>query len=146
MGYGLPAAIGANIGKPDQLVFCITGDGGFQMNIQELATAVKYKVPVKVALLNNGYLGMVRQWQELFFGARYSATLLKDGNPDFIKVVEGFGGVGIRVVDPKEVVPTLKESLKVKDKPVVMEFMVDPLEKVFPMVPAGASLFEMLEG
>ncbi len=145
MGYGLPAAIGAGIGKPDQLVFCITGDGGFQMNIQELATAVKYKVPVKVALLNNGYLGMVRQWQELFFGARYSATLLKDGNPDFIKVVEGFGGVGIRVVDPKEVVPALKESLKIKDKPVVMEFMVAPEEKVFPMVPAGASLFEMLE-
>ncbi len=146
MGYGFPAAIGANIGKPDQLVFCITGDGGFQMNIQELATAVKYKVPVKIALLNNGYLGMVRQWQELFFGARYSATFLKDGNPDFIKVVEGFGGVGIRVVDPKDVVPTLKESLKIKDKPVVMEFMVAPEEKVFPMVPAGASLFEMLEG
>ncbi|MBN2030036.1 biosynthetic-type acetolactate synthase large subunit [bacterium] len=145
MGYGLPAAIGASIGKPDQIVFCITGDGGFQMNIQELATAVKYKVPVKVALLNNGYLGMVRQWQELFFGARYSATVLKDGNPDFIKVVEGFGGIGIRVVDPKDVVPALKESLKIKDKPVVMEFMVAPEEKVFPMVPAGASLFEMLE-
>jgi acetolactate synthase-1/2/3 large subunit len=146
MGYGLPAAIGASMGRPDQLVFCITGDGGFQMNIQELATAVKHKVPIKVAILNNGYLGMVRQWQELFWGARYSETYLKDGNPDFIKVVEGYGAVGIRVIKPEEVIPALKESLKVKNQPVVMDFVVAPEEKVFPMVPAGASLFEMLEG
>ncbi len=146
MGYGLPAAIGASMGRPDQLVFCITGDGGFQMNIQEMATAVKHKVPIKVAILNNGYLGMVRQWQELFWGARYSETYLKDGNPDFIKVVEGYGAIGIRVFKPEDVIPALKESLKVKNQPVVMDFIVAPEEKVFPMVPQGASLFEMLEG
>jgi len=145
MGYGLPAALGAVIGCPDRLVVCITGDGGFQMNIQELATAVKYKLPIKVVILNNGYLGMVRQWQELFFGGRYSQTYLKDGNPDFVKLAEGFGAVGMRIKKPDEVEPAIKESMKIKDTPVVMDFIVAPEEKVFPMVPAGASLTEMLE-
>jgi len=145
MGYGLPATLGAVIGCPDRLVVCITGDGGFQMNIQELATAVKYKLPIKVVILNNGYLGMVRQWQELFFGGRYSQTYLKDGNPDFVKLAEGFGAVGMRIEKPDEVEPAIKESMKIKDTPVVMDFIVAPEEGVFPMVPAGASLTEMLE-
>ncbi len=145
MGYGLPAAIGAKIGCPDRTVFCITGDGGFQMNIQEMTTAVKYKIPVKIAILNNGYLGMVRQWQALFFGKRYSATILQDGNPDFIKLAEGYGAVGIRIEKPGDVESTIRESLKVKDKPVVLDFIVKREEMVMPMVPAGASLTEMIE-
>ena len=145
MGYGFPAAIGAAIGSPDRTVVCITGDGGFQMNIQELATAVQYKLPIKVIVLNNGYLGMVRQWQELFYEKRYSQTYIDQGNPDFVKLAEAFGAVGLRVFKPNEVRNVLEESMKVKDRPVVMEFIVDPYEKVFPMVPAGASLTEMIE-
>ncbi len=146
MGYGLPAAIGAKIGCEDKTVFCITGDGGFQMNIQELTTAVKYQVPVKIAVLNNGYLGMVRQWQELFFGKRYSQTILEDGNPDFLKLAEGYGAVGIRVTKKEDVEPVIRDSLKVNDKPVVMDFIVEREENVMPMVPAGASLTDMIEG
>jgi acetolactate synthase-1/2/3 large subunit len=146
MGYGLPAAIGAKIGCKDKIVFCITGDGGFQMNIQELTTAVNYKVPVKIAILNNGYLGMVRQWQELFFGKRYSQTVLEDGNPDFVKLAEGYGAVGLRITKNEDVEPVIRESLKVKDRPVVMDFIVKREENVMPMVPAGASLTDMIEG
>ena len=145
MGYGFPAAIGAAIGSPERTIVCITGDGGFQMNIQELATAVQYKLPIKVIVLNNGYLGMVRQWQELFYEKRYSQTYIDQGNPDFLKLSEAFGAVGLRVFKPEDVRGALEESMKVKDRPVVMEFIVDPYEKVFPMVPAGASLTEMIE-
>ena len=145
MGYGLPAAIGAKIASPDDTVFCITGDGGFQMNIQELTTAVRYQIPVKVAILNNGYLGMVRQWQELFFGKRYSQTILFDGNPDFVKLAEGYGAVGMRIQKKEEIEKAIRESLKISDRPVVMDFIVEPEEKVMPMVPAGASLTEMIE-
>jgi acetolactate synthase-1/2/3 large subunit len=145
MGYGLPAAIGAAFGRPDVTVFCISGDGGIQMNIQELATAVKNRLPIKIAILNNGYLGMVRQWQELFYGKRYSQTYIREGNPDFVRVAEAYGAKGMRIAKPEEVVPGILEALKVMDGPVVMDFIVDPEEKVLPMVPAGASLMEMLE-
>jgi acetolactate synthase-1/2/3 large subunit len=146
MGYGLPASIGAKIGCPDKIVFCVTGDGGFQMNIQEMTTAVKYKIPVKIAILNNGYLGMVRQWQELFYEKRYSHTILQDGNPDFVKLAEGYGAVGIRIEKAGDVESAIRESLKIEDRPVVMDFIVKREEMVLPMVPAGASLTEMIEG
>ena len=143
MGYGFPAAIGAKFGKPDKIVFDIAGDGSFQMNIQELATAVYNKIPVKVAILNNGYLGMVRQWQELFYKKRYSGTVLGDSNPDFVKVAEAYGAVGIRVTKKEDVVPALKKALSI-NKPVVLDFHVDPEENVFPMVPAGSALDEVI--
>jgi acetolactate synthase-1/2/3 large subunit len=143
MGYGFPAAIGAQFARPKDLVFDIAGDGSIQMNIQELATAVINKLPVKVAILNNGYLGMVRQWQELFFRERYSHTNL-DVVPDFVKVAEAYGAVGLRATKPDEVEAVLKESLKIKDRPVFMDFVVDWKEKVYPMVPAGAAINEMI--
>jgi len=144
MGYGFPAAIGAQLACPDKVVFDIAGDGSIQMNIQELATAVINKLPVKVAILNNGYLGMVRQWQELFFKERYAHTHLESGNPDFVKVAEAYGAVGLRATKPEEVEPLIKESLKIKNRPVFMDFVVDWKEKVYPMVPAGASIDEMI--
>jgi len=145
MGYGFPAAVGAAIGKPDRTVFCISGDGGFQMTSMEIATAVKYKIPVKVAIINNSYLGMVRQWQELFFGGRYSHSYLEDGNPDFVKLAESYGAIGMRAKKPSEVLPTLEKSMQITDRPVLMEFVVAKEENVFPMVPAGAALYEMVE-
>jgi acetolactate synthase-1/2/3 large subunit len=142
MGYGFPAAIGAQFAAPEKLVIDIAGDGSIQMNIQELATAVINKLPVKVAILNNRFLGMVRQWQELFFSERYSHTGL-DVTPDFVKVAEAYGAVGLRAVKPSEVEPVLREAFKIK-KPVFMDFVVDWKEKVYPMVPAGASIDQML--
>jgi acetolactate synthase-1/2/3 large subunit len=142
MGYGFPAAIGAQLAHPNKLVIDIAGDGSIQMNIQELATAVINKLPVKVAILNNHYLGMVRQWQELFFNERYSYTHL-EVVPDFVKVAEAYGAVGIRATKPNEVEPALKEAFKIK-KTVVMDFMVHWKEKVYPMVPAGAPIDQML--
>jgi acetolactate synthase-1/2/3 large subunit len=142
MGYGLPAAIGAQFAMPDKTVIDIAGDGSIQMNIQELAIAVINKLPVKVAILNNRFLGMVRQWQELFFDERYSSTDL-DVTPDFVKLAEAYGAVGLRATKPSEVVPVLKEALKIK-KPVLMDFVVDWKEKVYPMVPAGAPIDQML--
>ncbi len=143
MGYGFPAAIGAQIACPDQMVIDIAGDGSIQMNIQELATAVVNKLPVKVAILNNHYLGMVRQWQELFYRERYSYSHL-DVVPDFVKVAEAYGAIGLRATRPEEVEPVLQEGLRIKDKPVFMDFIVDWKEKVYPMVPAGGSIDEML--
>ncbi|HEC98602.1 MAG TPA: biosynthetic-type acetolactate synthase large subunit [Nitrospirae bacterium] len=145
MGYGFPAAMGAQVAHPGKTIIDIAGDGSIQMNIQELATCVLYKLPVKVAILNNQYLGMVRQWQELFYEERYSCSHL-DTVPDFVKVAEGYGAVGLRAVKPSEVVPVIKAALKVKDKPVFMDFVVDWKEKVFPMVPAGAAIDEMMLG
>lgn len=145
MGYGFPASLGAKVGMPDQTVVCITGDGGFQMNIQELATAVKYNIAVKIILLNNGFLGMVRQWQDLFFEKRYSHTTLSDANPEFVKVAEAYGAVGFRIEKREDIVPTLEKAMKINDKPVLLEFLVEPESQVFPMVPAGAGLNEMLE-
>jgi len=143
MGYGFPAAIGAKVGRPECEVIDIAGDGSFQMNIQELATAVVNDIPVKIAILNNGVLGMVRQWQTLFFGRRYSHTTLGDV-PDFVKVAEAYGALGLRATKPSEVEDVLKEGLA-SDRPTVMDFIVHRDEKVSPMVPAGASLSEILE-
>jgi acetolactate synthase-1/2/3 large subunit len=142
MGFGLPAAIGAQIACPGKTVVDIAGDGSIQMNIQELATAVQYGLPVKVVILNNGFLGMVRQWQELFFGKRYSATRM-DHAPDFVKLAEAYGAVGLRASRPEEVVPVLREGLAVP-RPVMMDFVVEAEEGVYPMVPSGAPLTEML--
>lgn len=144
MGFGFPAAIGAKLGKPDKIVFDIAGDGSFQMNIQEMATAVNNKVGVKVAILNNGYLGMVRQWQQLFYNKRYSATDLT-ANPDFVKIAEAYGAVGIRVSEKGEVEHALKKAISI-DGPVILDFLVEREENVFPMVPVGASLDEVIRG
>jgi len=142
MGYGFPAAIGAQVGCPDKIVFDIAGDGSIQMNIQELTTVVAYKLPVKVAILNNMHLGMVRQWQDLFFkGRRFGSDLERD--PDFVKIAEAFGASGIKVEKPEEVKPALVKAIETPG-PVFINFMVDRDENVFPMVPAGASLDEML--
>ena len=143
MGYGFPAAIGAKVGCPSKIVFDIAGDGSFQMNLQQLATAVQYKIPVKVAILNNGCLGMVRQWQELFFGKRYSSTILE--NPDFVKIAEAYGALGIRISKPKDVAPAIEKAIASK-LPAVLDFQVDCSENVFPMVPAGSPISEMLDG
>jgi acetolactate synthase-1/2/3 large subunit len=142
MGFGLPAAIGAQIAYPDKLVVDIAGDGSIQMNIQEMATAVQFCLPVKVAILNNGYLGMVRQWQQLFYDRRYSCTGMEN-TPDFAKLAEAFGAVGLRATKPSEVVPVLQEAIKTP-KPVIMDFVVEKEENVYPMVPAGKNITEML--
>jgi len=143
MGYGFPAAIGAQIAFPKKTVIDIAGDGSIQMNIQEIATAVQYKLPVKVAILNNQVLGMVRQWQELFYKKRYSHTCVSVG-PDYVKLAEAYGAVGLRAVRVSEVVPVIKAAMKVKDRPVIIDFKVEPFEGVYPMVPAGQPLSKML--
>ena len=142
MGYGFPAAIGAQVGCPDRLVFDIAGDGSIQMNIQELTTAVANKLPVKVAILNNRYLGMVRQWQDLFYNGRLSGVDLAS-NPDFVKVAEAFGATGIGVTRPEEVRPAIEQAINTPG-PVFMNFIVDRSENVFPMVPSGAAIDEMI--
>jgi len=142
MGYGFPAAIGAQVAYPNKLVIDIAGDGSFQMNSQELATVMQYQLPVKVAILNNGYLGMVRQWQEFFYGKRYASSRLEGVNPDFVKLAEAYGAVGMRVTHPEEVAPTLKKAFSIH-KPVIIDFVVDPEENVYPMVPAGEPLNQM---
>ncbi|KJR42931.1 acetolactate synthase, large subunit, biosynthetic type [Candidatus Magnetoovum chiemensis] len=142
MGYGFPAALGAQVANPDKTVIDIAGDGSIQMNIQELATATIYNLPVKVAILNNRYLGMVRQWQEMFFNERYSHSHL-DVVPDFVKLAEAYNAVGLRAEKPSDVEPVIREALKVK-KPVLMDFVIDWKEKVYPMVPAGAPIDNML--
>ncbi|OPY73144.1 MAG: Acetolactate synthase large subunit [Syntrophorhabdus sp. PtaU1.Bin058] len=141
MGYGFPAAIGAQVAFPKSLVIDIAGDGSIQMNIQELATAVQHNLPVKVVILNNGYLGMVRQWQELFYKKRYTWTCLP--SPDFVKVAEAYGAAGYRIDKEEEVDKVLKEAFR-NNQPAFIDVHVDPLECVYPMVPAGASLKEML--
>jgi len=143
MGYGFPAAIGAQFAFPNKLVIDIAGDGSIQMNIQELATAVINKLPVKVAILNNRFLGMVRQWQELFFQERYAHTRLEAVIPDFVKLAEAYGAVGLRARTKSEVEPVLREAFSIK-KTVFMDFVIDWTEKVYPMVPAGAAIDEML--
>jgi acetolactate synthase-1/2/3 large subunit len=142
MGFGLPAAIGAQVASQDKLVVDIAGDGSIQMNIQEMATAVQYSLPVKIVILNNKYLGMVRQWQQLFYEKRYASTSIEEA-PDFVKLAESYGAIGLRATRPQEVVPVLKEGLSTP-KPVIMDFWVDREECVYPMVPAGAPMTEML--
>ena len=142
MGFGLPAAIGAQKACPDKIVIDVAGDGSIQMNIQELSTALQYNLPVKVAILNNGYLGMVRQWQELFYDKRYACTGMQV-TPDFVKLAEAYGAVGLRATKPDEVQGVIEQALATP-KPVLMDFVVEPEECVYPMVPAGAALTEML--
>lgn len=143
MGYGFPAAIGAQFGNPDKIVFDIAGDGSIQMNIQEMATAVIHKLPIKIAVLNNGFLGMVRQWQELLYDKRYSSTNLCN-NPDLCKIAEAYGAAAIRITKPEEVKKALEKALKINDRPVLLDFMVAKEENVFPFVPPGQALNEML--
>jgi acetolactate synthase-1/2/3 large subunit len=143
MGFGFPAAMGAKVGCPGKIVFDIAGDGSIQMNIQELATCVCNKINVKVAILNNGYLGMVRQWQELFYKKRYSHTCLY--NPDFVKLAESYGAVGIRVTKKEEVRPAIEKAI-VTDNTVFIDFHIDPEENVYPMVPAGEAINRMIGG
>jgi len=142
MGFGLPAAIGAQIACPDKLVVDIAGDASIQMNIQEMATAVQYCLPVKIVILNNGFLGMVRQWQEFFYEKRYACTLVEHA-PDFVKLAEAYGAVGLRAQKPDEVEAVLKEGL-FSPATVIMDFVVEREESVYPMVPAGAPITEML--
>jgi acetolactate synthase-1/2/3 large subunit len=139
MGFAVPASIGAKVGKPDRMVWAIDGDGCFQMTAQELVTASAERIPVKVAILNNAYLGMVRQWQELFYEERYSEVYLSPDLPDYAKWAEAMGCVGFRVDTPDDVVPTIEKANQVDDRPVVVDFQVDYREKVYPMVPAGGS-------
>jgi acetolactate synthase-1/2/3 large subunit len=142
MGYGFPAAIGAQVAFPDKTVIDIAGDGSIQMNIQELATAVQYHLPVKVAILNNHCLGMVRQWQQLFYEQKYIQSVF-DVVPDFVKLAEAYGALGLRATKPEEVEPVIRQALSTP-KPVLMDFLIDQNECVYPMVPAGAALTEML--
>ncbi|HEX2952620.1 MAG TPA: biosynthetic-type acetolactate synthase large subunit [Bacillota bacterium] len=142
MGYGFPAAIGAQIGNPGRLVIDISGDGSFQMNVQELATVATYNIPVKVIILNNGFLGMVRQWQALFHQGKYSGTVLSH-NPDFVKLAEAYGVKGLRASRPEELRPILEEALKTPG-PVVVDCQVTPEADVYPMVPQNCSINKML--
>lgn len=146
MGFGFPASMGAAIGKPDRTVVCFTGDGGFQMTSMEMATAVQNRVPVKVVVLNNGYLGMVRQWQELFFGKRYSHSELAPGNPDFVKLAESYGARAYRVTNREELQKAMSAMMEEKELPVLLDVHVEREENVYPMVPAGAAIYEMIEG
>lgn len=145
MGYGFPAAIGAAIACSDRDVVCITGDGGFQMSSYELMTAVEYNIPVKIALMNNGCLGMVRQWQQLFYKNRTSYSVFGKNNPDFVKMAESYGAVGMRATTPAEMRDVLDKAMAIDDGPVLMDFRVVETENCYPMVPSGAALNEMVE-
>jgi len=142
MGFELPGAVGAKVGRPDETVWCIAGDGGFQMTIQELATIVQENLAIKIAIINNGYLGMVRQWQELFYGRRYVATPLY--GPDFVKIAEGYGLPALRVKDKREVTSAIEQAME-HQGPFLIDFVVEPEENVFPIVPPGAALVEAME-
>jgi acetolactate synthase-1/2/3 large subunit len=142
MGYGFPAAIGAQAAFPNKLVVGIAGDGSFQMNSQELATIVQYKLPIKVAILNNCYLGMIRQWQEFFYEKRYASSCMEGTSPDFVKLAEAYGAIGLRAMKVEDVVPTLRKAFSIPE-PVIIDFVVDPEENVYPMVAAGEPLNQM---
>jgi acetolactate synthase-1/2/3 large subunit len=145
MGFAIPAAIGAKAAMPDRTVWAVDGDGCFQMTATELVTATLEKLPIKVALLNNNYLGMVRQWQEMFYDERYSSVFLDSSNvPDFVMMAESMGCVGILVESPEEVGPAIEKANSINDRPVVVEFRTDATEGVFPMVPAGASNTDLI--
>jgi acetolactate synthase-1/2/3 large subunit len=145
MGFGFPAAIGAQAGRPDALVLDIAGDGSIQMNIQELATAKLNGYPIKIIILNNGYLGMVRQWQELFYGRRYASSVISQEVPDFVKLAEAYGCFGARVTKPAELDAALTAAFDF-DGPAIVDCRVEAEECVFPMVAPGASIDEMLGG
>ncbi len=139
MGFSIPAAIGAKVGMPGRMVWAVDGDGCFQMTAQELVTAAAERIPVKIAILNNAYLGMVRQWQEMFYEERYSEVYLSPDLPDYVKWAEAMGCVAFRVEHPDDIQPTIDKANAIDDRPVVVEFRTASAEKVFPMVPAGAS-------
>ncbi len=143
MGFGLPAAMGVQLAHPKAQVACITGEGSIQMNIQELSTCLQHNLPIKILCLNNGYLGMVRQWQEFFYEERYSHSYM-ESLPDFVKLAEAYGHVGMQIDKPEDVEGAIKEAFKLKDRLVFMNFLTDPKENVYPMVPAGAGLDEMI--
>jgi len=145
MGVGLPYAMGVKFANPDSEVVCITGEASIQMNIQELSTCQQYRLPVKVVNLNNRYLGMVRQWQEIEYGSRYSESYM-DSLPDFVKLAESYGHVGFRIDKPADVEPVLKEAFAMRDRLVFMDFITDQTENVWPMVQAGKGLTDMLLG
>jgi acetolactate synthase-1/2/3 large subunit len=142
MGYGLPAGIGAYFAAPDRQIVVISGDGSIQMNIQEMSTAVQYKVPIKVIIMNNYYLGMVRQWQEKFYEGRYSHSYM-DAMPNFVKLAEAYGAAGFRVEKARDLAATLKEAFATPG-PVLVDVVIPQSEGVFPMVPAGSAMHEML--
>jgi acetolactate synthase-1/2/3 large subunit len=144
MGFSVPAAIGAKVGRPDRTVWAVDGDGCFQMTAQELVTASSERIPVKIAILNNAYLGMVRQWQEMFYEERYSEVYLSPDLPDYVKWSEAMGCAAFRVEAPEEVEPVIAKANAIDDRPVVIDFRTDSREKVFPMVPAGASNDEVV--
>ena len=143
MGFGFPAAMGVQFAHPGETVACITGEGSIQMCIQELSTCRQYSLPIKIVNLNNRYLGMVRQWQEFFYQGRYAMSYM-DSLPDFVKLAEAYGHVGMQITRPEDVEPALKEAMKMKDRLVFMDFLTDQTENVYPMVPAGAGQNEMI--
>lgn len=145
MGFGFPAAMGAAVAYPDRQVWCISGDGGFQMTSMELATAAGYGIPVKIVIMNNGSLGMVRQWQQMFFGGRYSHSILRESNPDFVRLAESYGAVGMRAETPSELRDVLQKAYAITDRPVVMDVRVTPEECVYPMIPPGAAVHEQVD-
>ena len=148
MGVGLPYAMGIKLAKPDAEVFCITGEGSIQMNIQELATCFQYNTPVVICALNNRFLGMVRQWQEIEYSGRYSHSYM-DSLPDFVKLAEAYGHRGFKIEDPALIESTLQEARRIvreEGKTVFLDFRTDPTENVFPMVQAGKGITEMLLG
>lgn len=142
MGFGFPAAVGAAFGNPDSIVIDVAGDGSIQMNIQEMIVAVQFKLNVKILILNNGFLGMVRQWQQLFFNRRYSSTNI-EFQPDFVKLGEAYGATGLRTSKPSEVAGVLEKMLNTPG-PVIVDMVIDREENVMPMVPAGASVRDMI--
>jgi acetolactate synthase-1/2/3 large subunit len=142
MGFGFPAAMGAQAAFPGRLVLCIAGDGSIQMNMQEMATAVVHKLPVKIIILNNRFHGMVRQWQDLFYEGRYASSYLET-TPDFVKLAEAYGAVGLRASKPSEIDAVLKEAIAV-NKPVIVDVPTYPYENVYPMIPAGGCNHEMI--
>jgi len=144
MGFGLPAAMGVQLAHPGETVACVTGEGSIQMCIQELATCLQYGLPIKIINLNNGFLGMVRQWQEFFYEKRYASSYM-ESLPDFVKLAESYGHVGIRVDKAEDVKQALEDAVgKYKDRLVFIDFITDREENVYPMIPAGAGLNEMI--
>ena len=144
MGYGLPAAIGVQLAHPDALVIDVAGEASLLMHIQEMSTAAQYRLPVKVFIINNRYMGMVRQWQEFFHGGRYAETYM-DSLPDFVRLAEAFGAVGLRATKPDEVDGVIEEMIAAK-RAVIVDVVVDPTENVYPMIPAGAAHYDMKLG
>jgi acetolactate synthase-1/2/3 large subunit len=144
MGYGFPSAMGVQVAHPDALVVAIAGDGSFQMNLQELATLMSYRLPVKCFILNNMFLGMVRQWQEMFHGERYSESVIED-QPDFVKLAEAYGALGLRATTPGELDGVIKQAFD-SHLPTIIDIRTDPEENVFPMIPSGAAHNEIILG